>query len=141
MSPIIEMLLKGVAHAVGMLAPLVPVLAPVFIAFMRDQRHVAAFGAVTRAGMLAANEAAHAMRSAFDKARDPASPGGSNVTREEFDSVMKAGVEAGLKYLADHKLLDQVLEVYGGREAVEKALFQLVVSKSKEVFEALKKQA
>ena len=79
------------------------------------------------------------MRVEFEKAIDPKSQAGRAVTEEELNRIINVGSGVGLKHLKDHGLLQQVLEVYGGEDAVRLALEQLVRSKAKEILEALTK--
>lgn len=139
LSVLVDHIVQAAATVVGVLLPLVPILAPVFLAFLRDKRHLFAFAAVSRAGMLAANEAAKAMREVYAQATDVASPGGRDVTPAEVDKMIKAGALAGAAYLKTSGLWKKVLDVYGGEEAVKLALEQIVRSKSKEVVDALGK--
>lgn len=114
-------------------SPIAVALGPVFIPLIagtiKNKKHAQAFETVTRMGLLATNVAAEAMAKGMKQAQEADSPGGTTITAEEMETISaKAGVDA-LKWAQDQKVLDQVLDVYGGREAVLQSLRAIINAK------------
>lgn len=111
------------------LVALGPVLIPLIAGTIKDKKHAQAFETVSRMGLLATNVAAEAMAKGMKQAQEADSPGGATITAAEMESISaRAGADA-LKWAQDQKVLDQVLDVYGGREAVLQSLRAIVNAK------------
>lgn len=106
-----------------------PAIIPLIAGTFRDKKHAQAFETVSRMGLLATNIAAEEMAKGMAAAQSPDSPGGSTVTPEEMTAISAKAGAAALKWAADQKVLDQVLDVYGGREAVLCAMRSIINAK------------
>lgn len=111
------------------LVALGPVLIPLIAGTIKNKKHAQAFETVTRMGLLATNIAAEEMAKGMAAAQSPDSPGGATVTPEEMTAISAKAGAAALKWASDQKVLDQVLDVYGGREAVLCSLRAIVNAK------------
>jgi hypothetical protein len=114
---------------VAVMTPLMPMLIPVFTGLIKDKRHAQAFAAVSRAGLLAINAAAQAMRAALEEAKRPDSDGGTQVTESEKKRIMSIGIATGIQWMKDQNIMEQVVTAYGGEDAVRLALEQIIRSK------------
>ena len=111
------------------LVALGPVLIPLLAGSIKNKKHAQAFETVSRMGLLATNIAAEEMAKGMKAAESPDSPGGSMVTQEEMAAISAKAGAAALKWAQEQKVLDQVLDVYGGREAVLSSLRAIVNAK------------
>ena len=111
------------------LMALAPVILPLIAGTIKDKKHAQAFETVSRMGLLATNIAAEEMAKGMKAAESPDSPGGSTVTQEEKAAISAKAGAAALKWASDQKVLDQVLDVYGGREAVLSSLRAIINDK------------
>lgn len=111
---------------VPLLVPTMPLWLPLLAGHIKDARHRQAFEAVSRAALLSLNEALQEYRAAREKAQDPKSPGGTAILDEEEKAALAAGVAVGVKWLESNHLLDRVISVYGGEDAVRQALEEFI---------------
>lgn len=129
--------LASLAGQVGsaVLAVVVSALVPQLLAILRDERNRRAIALVSRAGLIASSAALKAMHDALDLAKMPSSDGGKLVTPDERKAILRAGVDAGWRVVRDESpaLLDAVLKIYGGEQAVRDSLEVIVRGKLQEV--------
>lgn len=104
-------------------------LLPLVTSRIRNEKLRLAVEAVSHAGLQAATAAGEAMRLALEEATAPESPGGVTVVKEEQDRAVTIGVAAGMQMLARAKVLQKVVDAYGGEDAVKSALRQFILAK------------
>lgn len=128
-SRIVEQSLSLITAVTAMLVPLAPLLVPLLSSQIKNAQHRHAFEAVSNACLIALNAAGQEYRRAVERAKSADSPGGSEVTRDEMNAAMAAGVSVGVTWLRDNKVYDQVIEVYGGEDAARLALESFIRAK------------
>ena len=111
------------------LVALGPVIIPLLAGSIKNKKHAQAFETVSRMGLLATNVAAEELAKGMAAAQSPDSPGGATVTQEEMAAISAKAGMAALKWAQDQKVLDSVLDVYGGREAVLSSLRAIINAK------------
>ncbi len=114
---------------VAALVPLAPVVVPLVAAQIKDANTRRAFDAVTRAALLGANAALRSVNTALTIAKMPNSPGGSEVTDEEFKRAIKGGIIDARAWLKLHGLYDKIVAVYGGEDRLTEALHAAISHK------------
>jgi hypothetical protein len=122
-------LLKGLLAALPVLLLVVPALAPLFAGWFRNVKHGQAFATVTRMGLMATNVAADEIRKGLAAATETTSDGGVTITHAEMAVIIVKATAAAFKWAQDNKALAQVLDVYGGKEEVEKAITAMINNK------------
>lgn len=138
-SVLIEQLVNVMAATASVVAALVPVLvptAPLWLPLVanhiKDVHHRQAFTAVSNAGLLALNAASVEYRAAIARAKEPSSPGGTEVMAEEKQAALTAGISVGMRWLKDQGVLQRVVDAYGGEDAARLALESIIRSKLSE---------
>lgn len=108
---------------------LAPVVLPMIAGSFRNKKHGEAFETVTRMGLLATNAAADRIREGLEKATAPSSDGGVAVTQAELASIYGDALRSAYQWAKDNHVWKNVLDVFGGEEAIRSALLAIVCKK------------
>lgn len=122
----VAMLAGAVTAAV---IPWLPLLLPVVLGWIKDEKQRQAFDAVYRAGLIAASAASTEFRKLAQEAAAPGGPGGVKVTDEEKRVILAKATAAGMDALRRSGAMPRTVAAYGSAEAIQGSVESIVHKK------------